>query len=227
MPSRSGGDGSRRTEAQKEGEERGGSVQFLASSGAGLSGSPRSDLKDSKSSVIGSGSLASKDVPLEYTLTAGNPELHAKLAASGAAPSLPDAQMGLDNGVATIPEVEGEDQLPSPHEATGKDIDSVGIEIVNQEALRQENASEVIVLATSAGLGPMNRDMASLMTSNASEQNTGAAPTKREAALNIDENARSESVQPAAAEPAEVPPQDAEAAEPEQPSPLAPPEQTE
>ena len=53
----------------REVEERGGSVQM-----SGVSGTCRSDLRDSKSSAIASGSLGSRDVPLEYSLTAGNTE---------------------------------------------------------------------------------------------------------------------------------------------------------
>ena len=151
---------------------------MLASSAAGVGGSSRSDLKDSKSSAVGAGALASKDVPLEYTLTLGGPELQAKLAAAGDGTPALDAQMSLGQGVRTIPEAEGEDQV-SPQQEAGKDIDTVAIEVVDQDSLRQPAVSEAMVLAAGAGLAPMNRDITSLMTvSNASEQE-GAAGLAR------------------------------------------------
>lgn len=226
----SGGDERRRKEEQKEGEERGGSVQVVASSAAGISGSCRSDLRDSKTSGAATGSMASKDVPLEYTLTAGPPELQAKLAATGTTSGQPDAQVGSDPGVDPIPEVEGEDQLQSPYPGTTKDIDNTGIEVkVHLEEVRQQNASEPVAMATGAGQGPLNRDMASLMTaSHASEANVGAVPVKQEEVVQVEENVDvSEPVLPVAAEPSEAPAKDTVAAEPEAVPLIAPPAKTE
>lgn len=42
-----------------------------------VSGSYRSDIRDSQTSAVVSGSNPSKDVPLDYSITAGNNELKA------------------------------------------------------------------------------------------------------------------------------------------------------
>ena len=96
---------------------------------SGVSGTCRSDLRESKSSAIASGSLGSRDVPLEYSLTAGNAEFQAKLLAA----ALPDQQTGMSDAVTPIPEDDAEDVTQTPIASKAKlSTDAANIKIVNQ-----------------------------------------------------------------------------------------------